>query len=62
MYLEIIKSILSTQPNSFVLKNHPFQAFLGSKTYTFLNEEKKLTFLIIYPLRHVRGSGLRETS
>ena len=40
-----------------LLQNHPFQAFLGSKTHTFIYEEEKITLLLIFLLRHRGGGG-----
>ena len=36
------------QPYYFLLQDHPFHAFLFSKKYTFLHEEKKLHFVKTY--------------
>ena len=46
-FLEIL-SIFPSQPDIFVLRNHPFQVFLVSKTYTFIHEEEKITFFLIH--------------
>ena len=53
----ILSIIFPSQPDIFLLRNYPFQAFLVSKTYiSHMKKQKKLTFLFICPLRH-RGGG-----
>ena len=46
----------------FLLQNYPFQAFLVSKTCTFIHEGNKLIFLLICPLLRHSGGGAKGLS
>ena len=58
-----IKSIFPSQPDIFLLQNHPFQAFLVSKTYyTFIHEEKKTYICSHMSVKAWEGGGAKGLS
>ena len=52
------KTIFPSQPDMLLLQNHPSQAFLVSKTYTFIHNEKE-TYIFAHMLRHRGEGGIR---
>ena len=46
LFLEILLKYFFFTTRYFLLQNHPFQAFLVSKTYIFISEEKNLHFCL----------------